>query len=120
MNDIQLVTEKPHPINYVVQVEEQKKKLNELSLESISPNIEQLPTIKIIPGALPEMTTQAEELLMNNTTGVFQRAGQLVRIITEAIKPKNKGEVKRSDDSLTIASVDALYLAETLSKLAKW
>lgn len=48
------------------------------------------------------MTTQAEELLMNDRVGIFQRAGQLVRIITEAIKPKIKNDIKRPEDALVM------------------
>lgn len=123
MNDTKLTSEEAHIINYIPLVEEKKKKLKELSnasLDSVSSDTEQLPSIQIIPGALPMMTTQAEELLMNDRVGIFQRAGQLVRIITEAIKPKIKNDIKRPEDALVITSVDAIHLAEILSKLATW
>lgn len=123
MNDAMLSTEGTHVINYVPLVEEKKKELKELSnvsSDSLSSDVELKPSIKIIPGALPMMTTQAEELLINEEVGIFQRAGQLVRIITESIKPKSNGAIKRPEDALVITSVDAIYLAEVLSKLAKW
>jgi putative DNA primase/helicase len=122
MNDTKLTLEEAHIINYIPLVEEKKKKLKELStasLDSLSPDME-LPSVKIIPGAIPIMTTQAEALLMNDRVGIFQRAGQLVRIIIEAIKPKSNDAIKRPEDALVITSVDAIYLAEILSKLAKW
>lgn len=121
MNDI--TVEGVHITNYAPLVEEQKRKLRELSSvlpDSLLSDIEPLPRVKIIPGELPMMTTQAEKLLMNEKVGIFQRAGQLVRIITEAIKPKYTNDIKRPEDALIITSVDAIYLAETLSKLAKW
>lgn len=125
MTDTMLTSEGTHIINYIPLVEEKKKKLKELSsvpVDPISSDTELLPSIKIIPGDLPIMTTQAEELLMNDRVGIFQRAGQLVRIITEAIKPKssNAKDIERPEDALIIAPVDAIYLAEILSKLAKW
>jgi len=123
MNNTQLTSEEAHIINYIPLVEEKMKKLKELSavpIDSVSSEIELLPSVKIIPGALPVMTTQAEKLLMNDRVGIFQRAGQLVRIITEAIKPKIKNDIKRPEDALVITSVDAIHLAEVLSKVAKW
>jgi hypothetical protein len=53
-------------------VEEQKKKLKELStmLSDLS-NTELLPSIKIIPGNIPMMTTQAEALLINETGSIY-------------------------------------------------
>lgn len=105
MNDTNLASEEAHIINYTPLVEEKKKKLKELStvpIDSVSSDTELLPSIQIIPGALPMMTTQAEELLMNDRVGIFQRAGQLVRIITEAIKPKIKNDIKRPEDALGV------------------
>jgi hypothetical protein len=39
------------------------------------------PTIKIIGGQLPEMVEQAEEVLINYDSQIYQRSGFLVRII---------------------------------------
>jgi phage/plasmid primase-like uncharacterized protein len=88
----------------------------------------ELPIINIIPGQLHNTTNQAEQILINNYSGVFQRAGKLVRIITEVTKPKkNKlldkdGQeiIKRSADALLIAEVDPIYLTELLGRYANW
>lgn len=109
-----------HTVNYALHVEEQKKKLQELLLNPACSHIALLPTIQIIPGSISETTTQAEKLLVNGQVEILQRSGQLVRIISEVIKPKSNSDVKRPEGSLIITSVDALYLGEMLSKLAIW
>lgn len=118
MDKTNIKIEPIHAVSYVAAVEEQKKKLQDLLLTSSC--IDSQPTIQIIPGSISETTTQAEELLTNNKVGIFQRAGQLVRIISETIKPKSNPDIKRPQDALIITSVDALYLGEALSRLAKW
>lgn len=81
-------------------------------------------TIKIISGELHNSINSAEYVLTSNKLGIFQRGGQLVRIIPEASSPKknNKKEevIRRSPDSLLIAEVDPIYLTELLSKNANW
>lgn len=84
--------------------------------------------IKIIPGELHIATDAAEAILKANNPGIFQRSGQLVRIVNEAAKlskkPFKEKDVKpsisRSNGALVIIEVDAIYLAETLGKLASW
>lgn len=87
-----------------------------------------LPIIQIMAGQIHNTTDQAERLLSKNNLGIFQRGGQLVRIIRECSKPKkNKlldkdGNeiIKRSADALLIAEVDPIYLTELLGKYANW
>lgn len=82
-----------------------------------------LPPIKIIPGQLHAQVDAAQQVLINNNSGIYQRAGQLVRIITEESKPKKtKGNhsIKRDSNSLVITETDPIYLSETLGKLAMW
>lgn len=87
-----------------------------------------LPIVKVIPGQLHDSTNYAEQILTSNNLGIFQRGGQLVRIITEISKPKKnkllnkdgKEIIKRSADTLLITEVDSIYLAEFLGKHANW
>jgi len=87
-----------------------------------------LPVVKIVTGQLHNTTNCAEQILSSNDLGVFQRGGQLVRIITEVSKPKKnklldkdgKEIIKRSADALLIAEVDPIYLTELLGKHANF
>src|SRR6185436_3263312 len=82
--------------------------------------------IEITPGNLPHMTDKAESVLVSKKSGIYQRSGRLVRIITESTKPKakesrnNNQPVNRAEDALVIAEVDHIYLTEVLSKSCKW
>ncbi len=80
-----------------------------------------LPNIQIIPGQLHETTNRSEQVLISNVgVGIFQRSGQLVRIISETSKPNKKELIKRPADSLLITEVDHIYLTELLGKHANW
>ena len=60
MDKTNIKIESIHSVNYVSQVEEQKKKLVELSHNLTSQQYDSLPTIQIIPGNISETTTLAE------------------------------------------------------------
>ena len=116
------------PENYVLMVEQQQHLLRKM-VEAVEPcKGMTVPTIKMIPGQLHIVTDEAEDILIASNPGIFQRSGQLVRIITEAAKPgkkplkdkEEKSPISRSDDALVIIGVDPIYLAETLGKLASW
>jgi hypothetical protein len=85
-------------------------------------------TIEILPGKTHEMTDKAEKVLSDNNLGIFQRGGQLVRIIVERNKPKKDKIydregieiIKRSADALLISEVDSIYLTELLGKHLTW
>lgn len=87
-----------------------------------------LPILKIVTGQLHNTTNYAEQILISNNLGIFQRSGQLVRIITEISKPKKnklldkdgKEIIKRDADALLIAEVEPIYLTELLGKHANW
>jgi hypothetical protein len=87
-----------------------------------------LPIVMIITGQLHSVTNQAEQILISNNLGIFQRGGQLVRIISEISKPKKnklldkegKEIIKRSADALLITEIESLYLTELLGKHANW
>ncbi len=96
-------------------------------LESHRENESSLPEIEIKPGEIHDLTNQAEKLLEENDSGIYQRGGQLVRIVTEKTKPnKDKKSkegnhlLKRSGEALLIAEADPTHICELLGKLAKW
>lgn len=117
------------PENYMSMVEQQQHLLRKM-VEAVEPCKKEttIPTIKMIPGQLHIATDEAECILIGSNPGIFQRSGQLVRIITEAAKPgkkplkekEEKPPILRPDDALVIIGVDPIYLAETLGKLAFW
>ena len=78
------------PENYVLMVEQQQQLLRQM-VEAVEPcKGKTVPTIKMIPGQLHIATDEAEDILIASNPGIFQRSGQLVRIITEAAKPGKK------------------------------
>ncbi len=87
-----------------------------------------LPVIRVTPGQLHVIVDLCQTVLLNNSLGLFQRGGQLVRIISEINKPKKnklldrngREIIKRDSDSLLIAEVDQTYLTELLGKFANW
>lgn len=87
-----------------------------------------LEEIEIKPGEIHVITSLAEQILCENDSGIYQRGGRLVRIVTEKTKPnksKNtfkdgKPIIKRSCDALLIAEADPIHLSEILGKLAVW
>lgn len=88
--------------------------------------IEGRPQIEILHGDIHRMTCKAEEVLCKHDSGIYQRGGQLVRIVTEKSKPnKNessnkKSKIKRSNEALLIAEAGPIHLSEILDKLADW
>lgn len=83
--------------------------------------------IEIKAGNLNELVNEAESVIIEKATGIYQRSGRLVRIVAEATKPRLKGskkksehDVKRAEDALIIAEVDHIYLTEVLCKNAIW
>src|SRR5262245_51380840 len=95
--------------NYTLMVEQQQHILRNIvkGIESCKEETT-VSTIKMIPGQVHIATDAAEGILTTQNPGIFQRSGQLVRIITEAAKPgkkplKDKEEkppISRSDDAL--------------------
>jgi phage/plasmid primase-like uncharacterized protein len=87
-----------------------------------------LPKIEIKPGEIHVLTSLAEQLLCESYSGIYQRGGQLVRIVTEKTKPNKSKKnskngihtIKRSNDALLIAEADPIHLSEILGKLALW
>lgn len=66
---------------------------------------------------------KAERVLIKTNTGIYQRAGQLVRIVKEESKPKktsSNDSVRRDSSSLVITEADPIHLSEILGKEAIW
>lgn len=107
------------------QTEEKARRMNARGKEKKKqqPINEKLPSIKIIPGQLHSQVDAAQSVLINNNSGIYQRAGQLVRIVTEESKPKKAKDnhsIRRDSNSLVITETDPIYLSEILGKLAVW
>lgn len=86
-----------------------------------------LTTIEIIPGDTTRMANKAEEGMISRKVGIYQRAGRLVRVVTESTKPnptktdkEGNRVVKRDGDALVITEVDHIYLTEILGGVALW
>ncbi len=105
-----------------------KKQQQQLSSED-----KKLPVVKIVPGKIHEQVDIAQKILIDNNPGIYQRAGKLVRIVTEKTKPnkiklkkikdvegKDKDPVSRAEDALVIAEVDPIYLSEVIGKISTW
>jgi len=113
-------------------VKKQKQEISSVKGKIISLTVDQeetaskdasnnLPSIKVTPGELHIIVDSACALLEANNSGIYQRGGQLVQIVTAATSPKKKKNiVRRADDALVITFIDQAYLTETLGKLARW
>ena len=117
------------------QTEEKARRMTERAKEKKKqqPINGNLSSIKIIPGQLHAQVDASEIVLINNNSGIYQRAGQLVRIVTEKTKPngrklkkikdsegKERDPIVRAEDALVITEADPIYLSEILGKLAVW
>jgi len=84
--------------------------------------------IQISPGELHILTSSAEEALLNASIGIYQRGRQLVRIVTEASRPKTKVKpyatrfsgIKRSSEALVIMEIDSVHLTECMGRVVRW
>lgn len=110
-------------ITILKDIEEQKLKflvLNKDSSNIVNDEYER-PTIAVVSGEHHHAVDQAENALLSSDTGIFQRAGQVVRIVPCLTKPKREqGFIKRADEALVICSVDHINLTEILGRIAIW
>ena len=83
---------------------------------TISPN---RPEIIVSPGNLSIATDEAEQILLQPGTGVFQRGGRLVRVVPAETKPKDPS-ISRSENAHIIMDVNFTYLIELLTQKAHW
>lgn len=118
-NDLMLIAEK----------EEVKRQIEQAKYAAgTEDGKEETPTIEINSGDIHRITSQAEKILIECDSGIYQRGGQLVRIITAKSKPNKATKLKKDDkplikravDSLLIMEADPIHLCEVLSKLVRW
>lgn len=75
--------------------------------------------IMVSPGKIHEAVDAAEKLIREKDLGIYQRKGQLVRIV--AAGSKNKKTFKgRDPQTLILTEADATHLEEILTKEGKW
>ena len=76
--------------------------------------------IVIFPGERPEIVNSAEQALIGSAArlGIFQRAGELVRIIT--LERDDRDGLRRLAGNVQLAPVSVLNLQETLDRLIAW
>lgn len=79
------------------------------------------PEIFIIPGRQPEIVDAAEQVLVANATRlrIFQRAGEVVRVITLNREVKRTG-LRRPTGTVQLAPVSTLNLLEIFDRLIRW
>ncbi len=126
LQDEESCTALPSTANHGAMVRKQIQKLQMMRMGNPAKE-GTLKTIPIVQGQLHLLTGAAEDALLNNSPEIFQRGGQLVRIVTEASRPKKRtlkdgrpNVIMRSEDALVIIEVDSIYLAELLGRIAKW
>jgi putative DNA primase/helicase len=79
------------------------------------------PTITLRPGECPEAVDAAEEILVAHAEPlrVFQRAGEIVRVITLP-ESRQGGGLSRPAGTVLLAPLGAVALTETLDRLVVW
>lgn len=104
-------------------VEKQKSKIYELlpqTEEQVDFTGNRL-SIILTPGEQHIATNLAEEALLRNNKEVFQRSGELVRVVQVMTTPKcEQNYIQRSNEALIIVKVDSIYLTELLGIVADW
>ena len=79
------------------------------------------PTITLHPGECPEAVDAAEDILLTHAEDlrIFQRAGEVVRVITLA-DPIHSGGLRREIGTVQLAPVGAVALTEYFDRLITW
>jgi putative DNA primase/helicase len=79
------------------------------------------PTIFLRAGSLPEVVDRAEEVLLEHCVGlgIFQRAGELVRIISLP-EGRADGALNRPRNSVQLENLSSTALTEILNRISKW
>ena len=80
-----------------------------------------LPAIVLLPGQLPEAVDRAEAALLPlcERLGIFQRAGELVRVVS---LPELRADayLKRVKGTIQLESLNATVLTELFNRIAEW
>lgn len=86
-----------------------------------SPRAVEPDLITLERGKLPAAVDQAEEILLGHSEqlGIFQRAGELVRVISLP-EPRKRGGLRRSKGTVQLEPLGGLALTEVFSRIAVW
>lgn len=78
-----------------------------------------VPTITLRTGELPNSVDEAEDILLTHAEqfGIFQRAGELVRV-TRLPEPRKNGGLKRPEGIVILEPLRAVALTEIFERLA--
>jgi hypothetical protein len=77
------------------------------------------PRIEVRTGELARLVREAEQALLRTSAGIYQRAGQLVRIARVEQEATYHG-VRRKAGSIVIMPVTKEYLTLALARSARW
>lgn len=77
------------------------------------------PTIEARSGELPRLVREAEDALISQRAGIYQRAGQLVRIVKLDSATEQHG-IRRDAGSTIITPLTREYLGLALARAAEW
>ncbi len=77
--------------------------------------------ITLAPGELPELVDKAETVLLSRAEalGVFQRAGELVRVISLP-QLKSNGGLKRPAGTVQLEPLSTVALTDIFGRIARW
>lgn len=81
----------------------------------------ELPKITLRPGESPQAVNEAEKVLIRNSEGlrIFQRAGELVRIVTLR-KPDTQGGLRREPGTEMLIPLSSVTLTEIFEQYIIW
>jgi hypothetical protein len=77
--------------------------------------------VNLAPGKLPEVVDKAEQVLMPHAEalGVFQRVGELVRVISLP-ELKSNGGLKRPAGTVQLEPLSTVVLTDIFDRIARW
>jgi hypothetical protein len=105
------VLEKPNSLRYAQrQVQSAMKHLTEGDGKSV---------ITLSPGHLPQIVDAAEQALLHNDTGIYQRFDGLVRVVRLIVKVDEEG-VGRDTGALVLKPISSPWLREQFARVAIW
>ena len=86
--------------------------------DSLGNREDKRPLIRWVEGELPRVVNEAEDALLGAGELIFQRDRMLVRVIRRSSHTVRS--YQRQPGTLSIMMVDAPYLVETFTRLARW
>jgi putative DNA primase/helicase len=100
---------------------EHKRTADNRLIASTARSLHKRPTIFLRAGSLPEAVDRAEDALLGHCASlqIFQRAGELVRIVSLPER-RADGGLKRPRSSVQLENLSSTALTEILNRIAKW